>query len=220
MRAKICLPSKNTQAILFYTGLQTENVEPVDCVSILGAVGGPCSGHLSVSQLTLVEVFVVLQMNSSAWLNWQTWVADPECIRAFILSIHQHKKSNLFGFYFVQLAFFGVLMLEIRTNFGNYESRKILKHITILRHLTHSMGKCMSGQCYQQRDKSGQVAPTLNRQGRAGPWGLQNLTSLLKVLVLLPKNLLPLPTTQMCPQLRFHYVHQALGVGDALFQLE
>ena len=46
-------------------------------VSIIGAIGGPCSGHLAVSQVILVEELVVGQLNSLSWL-WQTCPVSPE----------------------------------------------------------------------------------------------------------------------------------------------
>ena len=51
--------------------------QPVnDWDSITGAIGGPCNGHLSLSQVRLVEVLVVGQMKSLPWLK-QTWAVSP-----------------------------------------------------------------------------------------------------------------------------------------------
>ena len=50
--------------------LNTQNktsvfAEPVkSCTSVMGAIGGPCSGHLSLSQVAFVEGSAVGQMNS------------------------------------------------------------------------------------------------------------------------------------------------------------
>ena len=43
----------------------------------MGAIGGPCRGHLAVSHVILVEESVVGQLNSLSWL-WQTWAVSPE----------------------------------------------------------------------------------------------------------------------------------------------
>ena len=51
--------------------------EPViSCDSIMGAIGGPCSGHLSLSQVALMEASAVGQLNSLPWIS-QTWAASP-----------------------------------------------------------------------------------------------------------------------------------------------
>ena len=44
--------------------------------SIMGAIGGPCSGHLEVSHVTLMESSAVEQVNSSPWLL-QTSAESP-----------------------------------------------------------------------------------------------------------------------------------------------
>ena len=51
----------------------------------MGAIGGPCNGHLSLSQVRLVEVLVVGQMNSLSWLK-QTCSVSPENARPSIIS--------------------------------------------------------------------------------------------------------------------------------------
>ena len=50
--------------------------EPVICDPIMGAIGGPCSGHLSVSHVALMEASAVGQLNSLSWFS-QTWAASP-----------------------------------------------------------------------------------------------------------------------------------------------
>ena len=51
--------------------------EPVNsCNSIMGANGGPCSGHLSVSHVALMEASAVGQLNSLPWIS-QTWAPSP-----------------------------------------------------------------------------------------------------------------------------------------------
>ena len=51
--------------------------EPVNsCNSIMGANGGPCSGHLSVSHVALMEASAVGQLNSLSWIS-QTWAPSP-----------------------------------------------------------------------------------------------------------------------------------------------
>ena len=42
----------------------------------MGAIGGPCSGHLEVSHVTLIEASAVEQVNSSPWLL-QTSAESP-----------------------------------------------------------------------------------------------------------------------------------------------
>ena len=42
----------------------------------MGAIGGPCSGHLSLSQVTLMEASAVGQLNSLPSIS-QTWAASP-----------------------------------------------------------------------------------------------------------------------------------------------
>ena len=44
--------------------------------SIMGAIGGPCNGHLALSQVRLSEASAVGQLNSSPSL-WQTWAESP-----------------------------------------------------------------------------------------------------------------------------------------------
>ena len=51
-----------------------EHDQPVRCDSILGAIGGPCRGHLVSSHVTLVEE--VGQMNLLPCLK-QTWAVSP-----------------------------------------------------------------------------------------------------------------------------------------------
>ena len=47
------------------TILKSFFAEPVkSCTSVMGAIGGPCSGHLSISQVALMEGSAVGQMNS------------------------------------------------------------------------------------------------------------------------------------------------------------
>ena len=51
--------------------------EPViSCDSIMGAIGGPCSGHLSISQVALMEASAVGQLNSLPSIS-QTWAPSP-----------------------------------------------------------------------------------------------------------------------------------------------
>ena len=51
--------------------------EPVNsCNSIMGAIGGPCSGHLSLSQVALMEASAVGQLNSLPSIS-QTWAESP-----------------------------------------------------------------------------------------------------------------------------------------------
>ena len=52
------------------------NDQPVSCAPNLGAIGGPCSGHLSLSHVVLIKPSTDGQMNSSPWLM-QTWAASP-----------------------------------------------------------------------------------------------------------------------------------------------
>ena len=42
----------------------------------MGAIGGPCNGHLALSQMRLVEASAVRQLNSSPCLS-QTWPESP-----------------------------------------------------------------------------------------------------------------------------------------------
>ena len=51
--------------------------EPVkSCTSVMGAIGGPCRGHLSLSQVALMEGSAVEQLNSLPSIS-QTWVESP-----------------------------------------------------------------------------------------------------------------------------------------------
>ena len=50
--------------------------EPVICDSIMGAIGGPCSGHLSLSHVALMEASAVGQLNSLPSIS-QTWAPSP-----------------------------------------------------------------------------------------------------------------------------------------------
>ena len=52
-------------------------VEPViNCDSIMGAIGGPCSGHLSLSHVALMEASAVGQLNSLPSIS-QTRAGSP-----------------------------------------------------------------------------------------------------------------------------------------------
>ena len=42
----------------------------------MGAIGGPCSGHLSLSQVALMEASAVGQLNSLPSIS-QTWAPSP-----------------------------------------------------------------------------------------------------------------------------------------------
>ena len=42
----------------------------------MGAIGGPCSGHLSLSQVALMEASAVGQLNSLPSIS-QTWAVSP-----------------------------------------------------------------------------------------------------------------------------------------------
>ena len=68
-----------TLMILFSTSSQEQKDEPNGSGSITGAIGGPCKGHLSLSQVTLVvvESSEEGQMKSSPWL-WQTCAVSPK----------------------------------------------------------------------------------------------------------------------------------------------
>ena len=51
--------------------------EPVNsCDSIMGAIGGPFSGHLSLSHVALMEASAVGQLNSLPSIS-QTWAGSP-----------------------------------------------------------------------------------------------------------------------------------------------
>ena len=50
--------------------------EPVICDSIMGAIDGPCSGHLSLSHIALMEASAVGQLNSLPSIS-QTWAESP-----------------------------------------------------------------------------------------------------------------------------------------------
>ena len=53
------------------------SAKPVNsCESIMGANGGPCSGHLSLSHVALMEASAVGQLNSLPWIS-QTWAESP-----------------------------------------------------------------------------------------------------------------------------------------------
>ena len=53
------------------------SAEPVNsCESIMGANGGPCSGHLSLSHVALMEASAVGQLNSFPSIS-QTWAESP-----------------------------------------------------------------------------------------------------------------------------------------------
>ena len=57
--------------------LKPKHDQPVNSwYSIMGAIGGPCNGHLVVSQTRLVESSAVGQLNSSPCLS-QTWAKSP-----------------------------------------------------------------------------------------------------------------------------------------------
>ena len=71
-----------TLMILFLTSKhsnQEQKDEPNGSGSITGAIGGPCKGHLSLSQVTsvVVESSEEGQMKSSPWLS-QTGAASPK----------------------------------------------------------------------------------------------------------------------------------------------
>ena len=42
----------------------------------MGAIGGPCNGHLALSHVELIEASAVGQLNSSPCLS-QTWAESP-----------------------------------------------------------------------------------------------------------------------------------------------
>ena len=68
--------------ILFFTSKhsnQEQKDEPNGSGSITGAIGGPCKGHLSLSQVTsvVVESSEEGQMKSSPWLS-QTCAVSPK----------------------------------------------------------------------------------------------------------------------------------------------
>ena len=53
------------------------SAEPVNIrESIMGAIGGPCNGHLSLSQEALMEASAVGQLSSLPWIS-QTWTESP-----------------------------------------------------------------------------------------------------------------------------------------------
>ena len=59
------------------TILKSFFAEPVkSCTCVMGAIGGPCSGHLSLSQVALMEGSAVGQMNSLLSIS-QTWAESP-----------------------------------------------------------------------------------------------------------------------------------------------
>ena len=53
------------------------NGKPAGSGPFVGAIGGPCNGHLSLSQVWLVEPLDVEQKNSSPWSE-QTWAPSPK----------------------------------------------------------------------------------------------------------------------------------------------
>ena len=53
------------------------NGKPAGSGPFVGAIGGPCNGHLSLSQVWLVEPLDVGQKNSSPWSE-QTWAPSPK----------------------------------------------------------------------------------------------------------------------------------------------
>ena len=69
--------TKGQGVLLSCSGQLKTNGKPVGCGSIFGAIGGPCNGHLSLSQVRLVEPLVVEQMNSSPCIE-QTWAPSPK----------------------------------------------------------------------------------------------------------------------------------------------
>ena len=72
--------SHSSILIIVFGSLKTKLDQPVGCGSLTGAVDGPCSGHLALSQVTLaVEALVEGQVNSLPWL-WQTWAGSPGCV--------------------------------------------------------------------------------------------------------------------------------------------
>ena len=67
----LCLPNVHKRVVKYFSA------EPVNSSeSIMGANGGPCSGHLSLSQVALMEASVVGQLNSLPWIS-QTWAESP-----------------------------------------------------------------------------------------------------------------------------------------------
>ena len=56
--------------------LKPKHDQPIGRGPIIGATGGPCNGHLALSQVRLVEASAVGQLNSSPSL-WQTWAESP-----------------------------------------------------------------------------------------------------------------------------------------------
>ena len=69
--------TKNKLADLTRGFLKPKHDQPVNsCDSIMGAIGGPCNGHLVLSQVRLVEASAIGQLNSSPWLS-QTWAESP-----------------------------------------------------------------------------------------------------------------------------------------------
>ena len=77
----VCWESHSSILIIVFGSLKTKHDQPVDsCGSLTGAVDGPCSGHLALSQVTLVEEALVEgQVNSLPWLM-QTWAVSPGCV--------------------------------------------------------------------------------------------------------------------------------------------
>ena len=76
------LNHSNINDIVLFTSKhsnQEQKDEPNGSGSITGAIGGPCKGHLSLSQVTLVvvESSEEGQMKSSPWLS-QTCAVSPK----------------------------------------------------------------------------------------------------------------------------------------------
>ena len=76
---QVCVWFKyNTSVFLIHkTILKSFFAEPViSCDSIMGAIDGPCSGHLSLWQVALMEASAVGQLNSLPSIS-QTWAPSP-----------------------------------------------------------------------------------------------------------------------------------------------
>ena len=56
--------------------MKPKHDQPVFCGSITEAIGGPCSGHLVLSHVALIEASAIGQVNSSPSLS-QTWPESP-----------------------------------------------------------------------------------------------------------------------------------------------
>ena len=74
---KVIIPASNINDIV--QNIQEQKDEPNGSGSITGAIGGPCNGHRSLSQVTLVvvESSEEGQMKSSPWLS-QTCAVSPK----------------------------------------------------------------------------------------------------------------------------------------------